>query len=166
MTLSPIPTRAVSLIQADAWFDEITVFTASQGDITKLIGQRLGLLKGANAGAKRGLLVVCGIHGGVAPDPSSRKRFVSPRLGVAVMENPMVNNTTGPKQALDAVEMVIDSLWLKSAIAGVSDQNAVVRFVPVADPLFEVMTPEVMASLYGVQGVIGYHVWFEVTAHV
>jgi hypothetical protein len=166
MSLTTYESRAVDLLQANAWFDEVTVLPVSKGDVASLIGQRLGLIGKANPDQKIGLMALCGIHGGGAPDPGARKPYTHLHMAIAILENPKLNNTTGPKHALDAVEQVITTLWLRSAVEGVDDRNAVIRFVPQGEPLFELIGADAMASLYGVSGAVGYHVWFDVDTHL
>jgi hypothetical protein len=161
-----LETRAQSLLVADDYFSDITVMRASDGSVSKNVAQRLGLLAADNTDGKIGVLVLVAFRGAAAGRLSPEKLRVSAQLVVAVIENPSLNNTTGPKRACDIAGQVLRVLNLRSAEAAVRDEVAVRRFAPLEQPIAQVVSNDEMVTLYGVTNAMCYHVGFEIQTNL
>jgi hypothetical protein len=158
--------RAQSLLVADSYFSDITVMRASDGSVAQNVAQRLGLLAGANDVGKTGVLVLVAFRAATAAGLAPEKLRVTSQLVVAVIENPSLNNSAGPKRACDIAGQVARVLNLRSADASVSDAVAVRRFYLADQAIAQVVSNDEMVTLYGVSNATCYHVGFAIQTNL
>jgi hypothetical protein len=158
--LFDIESRAVALLEAAPYFNDVIVRAQHHGDLATVISQRLAAAGLSKTDAKKpGLLVLCSLNG--ATTINNAKLRVKTNLTVAVIENPLVNQTaagTG-KLALAAVEEVLKTIFNAPIHANVPAITATHRF-ELADPAIELLTQQEKSARYGIEGGIGYHVHF------
>ena len=150
--LSTLETRVVELIQADTYFDGITVLATGK-DPVSMAAQVRAVSSGNNTDGKTGVCVVVGVVG--ASKMIGRPPEVTADVVAAVIEVPSINNSG--LAAIDIVPRVLlavhDQLVSESATRGSLDMIVSV------DPAFELVN-DPQGQLYGIAGAVIFHVNF------
>jgi hypothetical protein len=153
--------RAVGLLEATPFFDDVLLRAPHHGDLVQVIAQRLAAAGLSKTDTKKpGLLVLCSVAGATFQSRPVRGEVT---LTVAVLENPLVNQSaqgTG-KGALAVAEAVLTALADQPAHAGVPVASATRRFA-LASPTLAALTADEKRARYGVEGGLGYECHFTV----
>ena len=163
--------RAVNLLQGDTadYFDDISILVASKGSVMQNVNQRLGLIDPTrNQDGKVGLCVLVAVRGAsaLALSGSAAKARVGAALVCAVLENPALNNTNGPKRAIDVAGQVVRVLNGQPINAAVSRASAVQRFIMAEPAIQQIQSEADQVTLYGVTGATIYHVHWQVQVNL
>ncbi|MBI3986981.1 MAG: hypothetical protein HY343_08685 [Lentisphaerae bacterium] len=133
--LSPIPTTLKALLDANAYFSDITVLLETKGDIENEIARALGVL--TQKGGKIGVAVVILAPKASIKDPAPGPILDPLTLTIAVFENVIFNtgaDGTG-KPALQIVELIMRLLHFKIPTATNSALLATGYRLTASDPL-------------------------------
>ena len=166
-----IEARAVSLLQGDTadYFDDISILVASKGSVMQNVNQRLGLIDPTkNQDGKVGLCVLVAVRGASALplSGSAAKARVGAAVVCAVLENPAINNTNGPKRAIDVAGQVVRVMNGQPINASVSRASAVQRFIMAEPAIQQIQSEADQVTLYGVTGATVYHVNWQVQVNL